>query len=470
MLQTSSNFHQPNLFGNDLLNQLDCNDPLIALSNAYDWRELETKLQKYYVNNNGRPAKPIRLMAGLLLLKQIENLSDEEVVLAWKRNPYYQYFCGFREFQTALPCHSTELVKFRAKIGTDGFNEIFKLSVALHPNKKINEKDIIVDSTVQEKNITYPTDGKLAIKIINGTIKIAKKHNLKLVRTYAKEVKEKRIALRGFRHPKKIGKAKKAMKRLKTIALELLREVKKRIPKDLRKQYRKAYVIALRVLSQTKNSKNKIYSLHESHIYAMAKGKDNKSYEYGTKASIAMTKNSKIIVGVVAHDTNIHDSKTLQAVIEHSSSLRTKPIELAICDRGYPGVKTITVTPSPNNTFTQNETTTIAIPSAPKQADTNAQKQTKRNNFRKRASIEPVIGHLKHDFRLSRNFLKGFIGDQINLLLAATAWNMKKWINIFFWSVFLGDLELALLAIYNLWKLMKEKERLLNLLLLKNQF
>ena len=121
MLQISSNFHQPNLFGNDLLHQLDCNDPLIALANAYDWKTLETKLQKYYVSNNGRPAKPIRLMAGLLLLKQLENLSDEEVVLAWKRNPYYQYFCGFREFQTALPCHSTELVKFRAKIGTDGF-------------------------------------------------------------------------------------------------------------------------------------------------------------------------------------------------------------------------------------------------------------------------------------------------------------------------------------------------------------
>jgi len=470
MLQTSSNFHQPNLFGNDLLHQLDCNDPLITLANAYDWKTLETKLQKYYVSNNGRPAKPIRLMAGLLLLKQLENLSDEEVVIAWKRNPYYQYFCGFREFQVSFPCHATELVKFRAKIGTDGTNEIFKLSVVLHPNKKVNEKDIIVDSTVQEKNITYPTDGKLAIKIINGCVKVAKKHNLKLVRTYAKEVKEKRIALRGFGHPKTVSKAKKAMKRLKTIASELLREVKKRLPKSLRKQYLKSYAIALKVLSQEKNSKNKIYSLHESHIYAMAKGKDNKKYEYGTKASIAITKNSKIIVGVVAHDTHIHDSKTLQAVIEHASTSRTKPIELAICDRGYAGVKTITVTPSPNNKFTKNETTAIQIPSKPKLKDTQKEKQIKRNNFRKRASIEPVIGHVKHDFRLNRNFLKGFIGDEINLLLAAAAWNMKKWMNIFFWAIFLRDIELALLAIGNIYNLEKEKKRLLNLLRLKNQF
>ncbi|MCI0501599.1 MAG: transposase [Epsilonproteobacteria bacterium] len=112
---------------------------------------MELKLQKYYVSNNGRPGKPIRVMAGLLLLKQLDNLSDEEVVLAWKRNPYYQYFCGFKEFQVGYPCHSTELVKFRAKIGKDGFNEIFKLSVALHSSKDVNEKDIIVDSTVQEK-------------------------------------------------------------------------------------------------------------------------------------------------------------------------------------------------------------------------------------------------------------------------------------------------------------------------------
>ena len=96
---------------------LDMNDPLIALSHEIDWSVFDERFKKYYTLNNGRPDKPIRLMVGLLLLKQIENLSDESVVLQWKRNPYYQYFCGFGEYQPALPCHETELVKFRQRIG-----------------------------------------------------------------------------------------------------------------------------------------------------------------------------------------------------------------------------------------------------------------------------------------------------------------------------------------------------------------
>mgnify|MGYP002143118475 CR=1 FL=1 len=92
------------------------------------------------------------------------------------------------------------------------------------------------------------------------------------------------------------------------------------------------------VLAQKRGDKNKIYALHEPHIYAMAKGKDHKSYEYGTKASIATTYTEGIIVGVSAHKTNEHDSKTLQAVLEHASTHRIRPIEKATCDRGYRGV------------------------------------------------------------------------------------------------------------------------------------
>jgi IS5 family transposase len=201
--------HQANLFGNDLMTQLNPNDPLVLLAKKIPWETLESSLSKYY-SHKGKNAKPIRLMAGLLILKSLENLSDEKIVLQWSRNPYYQYFCGYTEFQMGLPCHSTDLVYFRQRIGEEGVDHIFCLSVEIH-GERANDKEVIIDTTVQEKNITYPTDGKLAIKIIHNTISVAKAYNIKLRRTYIKEVKEKRIALRNFNHPKKKGKAKKAM-------------------------------------------------------------------------------------------------------------------------------------------------------------------------------------------------------------------------------------------------------------------
>lgn len=430
MPQSNSIQHQANLFGNDLLTQLNPNDSLILLANEIPWKKLENSLLKYY-KHKGRNAKPIRLMAGLLILKSLENLSDERIVLQWSRNPYYQYFCGFTEFQIAMPCHSTDLVYFRNRIGKDGVSKIFGISVALH-GEDANEKDVIIDSTVHEKNITYPTDGKLAIKIIHNCIKVAKKHNIQLRRTYIKEMKEKRIALRNFKHPRKKGKAIKAMKRLRTIALTVIRDLKRKLPKTYHKKYKKEYITYLRVLRQTRYSKNKIYSLHETYIYAIAKGKDHKKYEYGTKASICMTKTTGIIVGVVAHEKNIHDSKTIPEVLEHAHSNRIKPIKKANCDRGYPGCKE--VSQEFNN---KTITTKIAIPGKPLKRDTNYQKQQKRKDFRRRAAIEPVIGHMKSDYRLNRNFLKGFKGDEMNLLMSAAAWNFKKWINIYFYAIFI---------------------------------
>ena len=118
MLRRSSTIHRPNLFETDLLVQLDPNDPLLKLASAIPWQEFEESLSIHYTATTGAPSKPIRLMVGLLILKRLESLSDESVVLQRKRNPYYQAFCGMKEFQQKLPCHSTELVHFRKRIGT----------------------------------------------------------------------------------------------------------------------------------------------------------------------------------------------------------------------------------------------------------------------------------------------------------------------------------------------------------------
>ncbi len=236
-------------------------------------RSLRMLLANTTATDNGRPSKPIRLMVGLLMLKQLEYLPDENVVLQFKRNPYYQYFCGYPTYTPVMPCNATERVYFRNRIGVAGFELIFKMSVMLH-GKKANENTVLIDTTVQEKNITYPTDSKPAIKIINHLNKLAKQHGIKQRRTFVKEVKDCRLRIRHFRHVKKRASAKKALKRLRTIAHILIRELQRKLPQHgLLETYQPDFLFYQRELAQQPKDKNKIYSLHKPHAYSMGKGK-----------------------------------------------------------------------------------------------------------------------------------------------------------------------------------------------------
>jgi len=393
---------------------LDSRDALVVLADTIPWEFFDKELAPYY-SDKGRPANPIRLMVGLLMLKQLKDLSDEELVLQVKHNPYYQYFCGFETFQVIPPCHPTDLVYFRKRIGKKGVEKIFEMSVKLH-GKDAEEKLVIIDTTVQEKNITYPTDGKLAIKMIAFLQRLAKREGLQLRRTYIKEIKGHRLSLRFFRHPKKRKKARAAIKRLRTIVGILIRNISRELSAEKLLKYQETFDLFDKVRNQQMKDKNKVYSIHESHVYVIAKGKDHTPYEYGTKASIVTAYKSNVIVGVSAHAKNEHDSRTLDLALESANSNRTNPILEAVCDRGYRGRKEVLGT-------------TISIPGTVLKRDSEYQKEKKRKMFRRRAAIEPIIGHLKSDHRLSRNYLKGFVGDEINLLMAATAFNLKKWMN-----------------------------------------
>ncbi len=426
MLTLSKTSHQSSLFETDLLLQLDPTDPLLKLGLEIPWHEFDDAFSIHYTEGIGAPSKPIRLMIGLLLLKQLENLSDEAVVLQWKRNPYYQAFCGMKEFQRKLPCHSTELVHFRKRIGAGGVEKIFRMSVGLHGGAAL-EDVVLIDTTVQEKHITYPTDSKLAIKIINRLNKIGKIHGVCQRRTFVKEVKSLRLAIRHFRHVTKRAKAKRALKRLRTIGGILIRELRRELPQTcLFESYQKDFLLYERVLTQQPKDKNKIYSLHEPQVYCVAKGKDHKQYEYGSKASIASTAQGNLIVGVISHEQNQHDSHTLPEILRHVEASRGKAIKQAVCDRGYRGKCEV-------------NGTRIILPGKALKRDTRYQKDKKRKQCRRRAAIEPIIGHLKSDYRLARNFLKGVIGDHINLLMAACAWNLKLWLLAIFGLFFHGD-------------------------------
>lgn len=420
--------NQQSFYNQRLADQLNPKHPLYRLAEQIPWDYFEKEFAKHY-SHTGRSAHPVRLMVGLLILKQLRNLSDEGVVERWVENGYYQFFCGETFFQWDFPCHPTDLVYFRKRIGEKGVEKIFQVSIDLH-GAKAKEREILIDSTVQEKNITFPTDTKLYRKIAEQCVAIAEKEHAELRQTYRRTIKGLMLAQRFRKHPRNYKKAIKAQRKLKTIAGRLMRDVERKLPADRFSRYSGLFKIFEQVMTQGRSSSGKVYSIHEPQVYCIGKGKDHKKYEFGAKASIAVTKDSGIIVGAVSHRKNEHDSKTLVDVISHSSELRGQCPEVVICDRGYRGKSKV-------------GDTRILTPKPSGKRATAYQRQKAKKRFRRRAGIEAIIGHLKSDYRMMRNFLKGSTGDSINLMLAAAAFNFKKWmreVQDIFWTIFLACL------------------------------
>ena len=148
-----------------LEDQLNAKHPLYILANKINWEVFEDRFKSLYSQDNGCPCVPIRRMVGLLILKHLRNVSDESVVEQWQENVYYQYFCGEQELCVGAPCSATELVEFRKRIGTEGAELIVKESIRVNSDHDRDDTGFIV-STVQEKNVTFPTDAKLTKKVI----------------------------------------------------------------------------------------------------------------------------------------------------------------------------------------------------------------------------------------------------------------------------------------------------------------
>ena len=410
---------QQSFLNPNLLDQLNPKHPLLQLSRRIDWSFFENEFAALY-SHRGRPSKPIRLMVGLSILKHLEDLSDEVLVHRWVQNPYYQAFTGEIEFQWQLPCDPSDLTCFRKRIGSEGFEKILAVSILLH-EKKACEDEMCMDTTVQEKNITFPTDAKQYRKMHGQLLKLARAEGITLTRTHEKEVKELKLHTRFATHQKNRKKARKAIKRLKTISGRLLRELQRKMTREQLAHHADRFALYQRMLSQKRGDKNKLYSLHEPHIYCMSKGKVHQRYEFGTKAAIVTTRDSSIIIGALAFEKNLFDGHTVPAVLAQVKRLTNRVPGTGIADRGYRGKSKV------------NDTRIVT----PKPARKNASKEAialARKRFRRRAGIEPIIGHLKSDHRLKRNFLKGFAGDQINLLMAAAAFNFRKWMRaVIFW-------------------------------------
>lgn len=398
-------------FSFDLEDTLNSSHPLFILAHEIRWSTFENELSKLYCSNNGRPGKPIRLMVGLLILKHLRNISDESVVEQWSENVYYQYFCGMQSFESAPPCASSELVHFRKRIGEKGIELILKESIRVNGDDS-NDPHVNVDTTVQEKNITFPTDTKLQKKVIDKCLAIARKEKLTLRQTYTRTLKRHFVNLRFSKHPKNRKKVQKARRSIKTIAGRLVRELQRLLPDN--PAYTELLIFYQRVIDQQRTTKNKIYSLHEPGVCCISKGKEHKLYEFGNKASLVTTQTG-VIVGALGF-RNEFDGHTLEPALAQVAMLREVITKTATVDRGYRG-----------NTLIEGVKIQLPKPFTKKQTD--YEKRRLKQAHSKRASIEPIIGHVKHDHRMSKNYYKGIIGDNINIQLAAAAFNFKRMMN-----------------------------------------
>ena len=407
---TNRTFSHPSLFSS-LADQLSQTHPLYLFAGKIDWHCFEEAFSPLYCADNGRPAKPIRLMCGLLILKHVRNLSDESVVEQWSENAYYQYFCGMQEFTPSYPCNASELVHFRKRIGEKGMELI--LAESIRVNQKDDDRDhhdtAFIDSTVQEKNVTYPTDAKLHKKIVRKVLSIVTSLGLPLRQSYTFVLKKIYRDQRFRNHPKNRTKALKADRKLRTIAGRLVRELKRNLKDN--HDYDSWISLFEQVLSQKRSSPGKIYSLHEPEVQCVSKGKEHKKYEFGNKVSIIRSATG-IILGAKSF-RNEYDGHTIEESLLQVESITGKKIKKLAGDRGYRGKKEV-------------NGVQILIPDVPNRKDSYYTRKKKHRLFCKRAGIEPTIGHLKSDFRLGRNFYKGVFGDVVNVLLAAAAYNFKR--------------------------------------------
>lgn len=410
---------QQSVFSPSLEVMLNPNHELVTLGKRLDWDRLEARFAGLYATE-GRPSIPIRVMVSLLLLQRLKNVSDEEVVKQWVQNPYWQWFSGMTIFNWAVPCDPTELGKFRKRIGPEGAEQILAWTIELHLDVgQVQAKTVIIDSTVQEKNVMTPRDHKLYRRVIEHLWSLAQKEGVPLRRSYRRTVRRLVMRLRTSNFPRAKKQARKAERRMRTIAYCLLREMIRKLGKDRLSVHFDALEVMETILVQGRGGPDHIYSVHEPDVRCIGKGKDSKQYEFGTKVSLAIDPKSGVIVAAMNHAKNIYDGHATAEISEQIERLSgTKP-ETMIGDQGYRNAL--------GNAALKQDGITVVTPVDLQRAVKGSRTwRHLRRLIRMRARIEPVIGHLKSGFRLCRNFLHGWLGDELNVLLAAAGWNLRK--------------------------------------------
>jgi len=423
-MQPKSTQSHADLFRSQLSQILDPKNPLLILAEKIDWSRFDSEINDCYAKEIGRPGINTRVMVGLLYLKEAFNQSDESLMNLWVENPYWQAFCGFQYMQHNAPIDPSSLSRWRNRVGAERFELLLKVVIetalkmkALKPDdlKKIN-----VDTTVQQKAIAFPTDSRLYQKMRLVLVRRAKHLNIVLKETFQKAGKEALIMHSRYSHAKQYKRAAKMEKRLKTLLGRMIRMIQKLAPHQDGKikddKLRELLQLAERLMAQEKTSKNKIYSIHEPEVKCISKGKAHKRYEFGCKVSVVTTNKSNWVVGIQALDGNPFDGHTLQTSVTQMERITGQSPEDVVIDQGYKGHD---YSGSAQVHIVKKLSKSITKPI--------------RNMLKRRAAIEPIIGHLKSDHRMDRNYLRGVEGDRNNAILAGIGFNLRKLLR---WVIF----------------------------------
>jgi transposase, IS5 family len=439
------------LFRSRLDQILNMQHQLVKLAKTVNWKHLETVCGEVYSDapksdvlaksksKGGQPPLPTRLMAGLQILKFTFDLSDEELCDRWVENPYFQFFCGEEFFLHELPFDRSSMTRWRQRMGeakvTSLLQESLSVAVVTKAIAPSDLSEVIVDTTVQPKAVMFPTDAKLMNRAREKLVKLAKQSGLVLRQAYTKVGKLALIQHQRYAHAKQFKRARKHLRKLKTYLGRTIRDIGRQIADkpELQDIFKSPLFLANRVMTQKKRQDKKtegrkIYSLHAPEVECIGKGKAHMPYEFGVKVSLATTlhrsKGGQFAIHAMALPGNPYDGHTLKDVIPGMQELIGNEVKKILTDAGYRGHNA----PDTHKfrVYTQGQKRGVS-PAIKKQ-------------MKRRAAIEPVIGHVKNEHRMGRNFLAHTMGDRINAILAAAGYNFRLLLN------WLRDLLCLLLA------------------------
>jgi IS5 family transposase len=434
------------LFRHRLDNIIDLRHELVKLAERIDWSALDEKFGVHY-SDEGRPGLSIRLMIGLHILKHTYNLSDEEVCNRWRENPYYQYFTGETYFQHTAPIERSSMTHFRKRVGEESLKLLLQESLRVaYATGALRIKDterVAVDTTVQPKAVTYPTDAKLMKKAIEKLGEAAKDAGISLRQSYICVAKTAAMMSGRYRHAKQIKRAKREERKLRTWLGRLLRDVQRK-KGESSEALEAVLTKAQQAWLQQKHGKKTMLSWHAPEVECIGKGKVGTPWEFGCKVTITTNVNPAPGGQFVLHAEALHgrpyDGHTLNDAISGTTAMVGKEPARIYVDLGYRGHN--------------YEHKTHVYKSRQKRGITPAIKR----ELSRRTVIEPTIGHIKNDGRMARNYLLGTEGDKINAVLAAAGFNFRqllRWIRKLFCA-------LSFLCSNNLFASIKISPRIIN--------